>query len=1026
MAEPPDLAPLGRVPKRKSFFAGRGRVVLIAALVIVFVLLMSLRGIAAAFMDYLWFDSLHLSDLWRSVVTTKIALSLIGAVVFFVLCWVNLTITERLAPVFRPVSGDEDFIERYHEAIGGRVLVVRAAVSLFLAVFVGASLGSVWNEWVLFKNPVSFGTKDATFNTDIGFYVFRLPFISSSLAWLFSCLVVILIAMVLAHIVNGGIRFHTQLDRVTPQVKAHISVLLGTLALVQGIRYWVGHYALTLSSRGSVDGATYTEFNVTLPAIYLMILIALFAFGLFIANIWRRGWVLPVMAVSLWVLVSVLAGTIVPAVVERVRVNPTRSLERAYIANNIAATRGAYGLDVADNEWDWTNSLTASDLADNTATMDNVRLWDPTLIQRSFAAEQARKPFYAIGDVDVDRYMVDGELRQVMLAARDLNPSGIERPNWEATHLVYTNGYGLVAAPSNDKTSSGDPDLLVKDIPVKSRGGLPEVEEPRIFFGERGSGYVIVNTDVSAPSAELDGGKGALQPYDGADGIRIGSGVGGFLRKAALSLRFGEIDPLLSGNIRKDSRVLLERDVKSRVETLAPFLAFDHDPYLVLTEGRLQYVIDGYTTTRNYPNSQRADTGGLDQESGLYGRSFNYIRNSVKAVVDAYEGTVTMYVVDNEDPLISGYRKAFPMLFTDGDEMSEELRSHLRYPEDLFTVQSQMWTRYHVEDPDTFDKGLETWDVPRDVGVKQKAGSSDFVNVGADGQQLTKDDRYPSQYVLMASPGETEATFQIMRPYVTSSETSSSGGQNQLRAFITGAVDPKTGRGVLSQYRLDPADLPAGPNLAADDIQGSSAVTEVVRPLCMDKDANTCTFSSPVIVPVAEALLYVQTFTVAGSQQSAPRLRYVIVNYVDAEGSNVRIAASLRAALVQLFGDDVPSSIEDVSSSPSEEPDVGSGEEPGEGSGEQVDDPQGGEGTASVSERESKLIDEIVTAFEQAYAAAAKGDLIGQATQLEKARDLAGELQQLRLSAGNTGGVSGSSTTTTTSPPVTTTTSAGA
>ncbi|MCB1031809.1 MAG: UPF0182 family protein, partial [Acidimicrobiales bacterium] len=433
MAEPPDLAPLGRVPKRKSFFAGRGRVVLIAALVIVFVLLMSLRGIAAAFMDYLWFDSLHLSDLWRSVVTTKIALSLIGAVVFFVLCWVNLTITERLAPVFRPVSGDEDFIERYHEAIGGRVLVVRAAVSLFLAVFVGASLGSVWNEWVLFKNPVSFGTKDATFNTDIGFYVFRLPFISSSLAWLFSCLVVILIATVLAHIVNGGIRFHTQLDRVTPQVKAHISVLLGTLALVQGIRYWVGHYALTLSSRGSVDGATYTEFNVTLPAIYLMILIALFAFGLFIANIWRRGWVLPVMAVSLWVLVSVLAGTIVPAVVERVRVNPTRSLERAYIANNIAATRAAYGLDVADNEWDWTNPLTASDLADHTATMDNVRLWDPTLIQRSFAAEQARKPFYAIGDVDVDRYMVDGELRQVMLAARDLNPSGIERPNWEAT-----------------------------------------------------------------------------------------------------------------------------------------------------------------------------------------------------------------------------------------------------------------------------------------------------------------------------------------------------------------------------------------------------------------------------------------------------------------------------------------------------------------------------------------------------------------------------------------------------------------
>ncbi|MEZ5204741.1 MAG: UPF0182 family protein [Acidimicrobiales bacterium] len=1007
--EDPPPHPSGRARRdRRPRVAGRGRAIVLTLLVVVFVLLISLRGIASFYTDYLWFDSLHLSSLWRDVLTAKAGLTVFGGLAFFALCWVNLSIAERLAPVFRPSAGDDDLIERYYEVIGRRAWLVRASVSVFLAAVVGMSLGSAWKEWVLFNNRVDFGAKDATFSTDIGFYVFQLPFISAALSWLFSSLVVIFIVAVLAHIVNGGIRFHNQLDRVTPQVKAHLSVLLGFLALVQCARYWFGHYALTLSTRGSVDGATYTEYNVTLRAIYLVMLIALFAFGLFIANIWRRGWVLPVMAVSLWVLVSVLAGTIVPAVVERVRVNPTRSLESEYIARNIAATRAAYGLDVEDDMWDWTQPLTASDLAENADTMDNVRLWDPTLIQRSFAADQSTRPFYDIGDVDVDRYEVDGVTRQVMLAARDLDPSGINSPTWEATHLVYTNGYGMVAALGNDKTSNGDPEMLVKDIPVESARGLPEVTEPRIYFGEDSGGYVIVNTDVKAPSDELAAGKGALQPYDGADGIRFGAGVTGFLRKAAFSLRFGEIDPLLSGNIRSDSRVLLDRDVKDRVEALAPFLAFDHDPYLVLTEGRLQYVVDGYTTTRNYPNSQRADTGGLDPSSGLYGRSFNYVRNSVKAVVDAYQGTVTFYVVDQHDPLIRGYEKAFPQLFTDGDEMPEDLRQHLRYPEDLFTVQTQMWAKYHVTDPDTFDKSLENWDIPRDVGVTQKAGSDDFTAVGADGQKLTKEDRYPSQYVLMQAPGEDEATFQILRPYVSSSETESSGGNNQLRAFITGEVDPDTGLGRLRQFRLDTTDPPPGPNLAADDIQGSAAVTEVVRPLCLDKQNNTCTFASPTIVPVANALLYVQSFLVAGSQQAAPRLRYVIVNYVNAEGSNVRIATSLRGALVELFGEDVPTSIEGSvgatdETTPSDQP---TDEEP-----------------VNVTDREAELIDDIVSAFDAAEAAAAKGDLVGQATELQKARDLAEELQSLRSGSGSAGE---GGTTTTTAPTTDTTTTAPA
>ncbi|MCB0971642.1 MAG: UPF0182 family protein, partial [Acidimicrobiales bacterium] len=653
MPSPPDPPPrpAGRARRRHrpGRLAGRGRMVVGILLLVLFTLLISLRGIAAFYTDFLWFDSVGLRSVWSRLLGTQAMLTFAGGVIFFVLCWGNLLIADRLAPVFRPSTGEDDLIERYHEVIGRRAWLVRLSVALFLALVIGATLGAAWNEWILFANRVDFGQRDATFDTDIGFYVFQLPFLRSASAWLFSSLVVIFIVTVLAHVINGGIRFQTQLDRVTPQVKAHISVLLAILALVQTGRYWLGRYDLVFSTRGTVDGATYTDVNVQQRAIYLLMMISLFAVGLFIANIWRRGWVLPGMAVGLWILVYVIAGSVVPAFVQRVRVEPTESSrERPYIENNIAATRDAYGLsDVEQVTYDWTQDLSSEVLAENLGTMENIRLWDPATIQESYRSTQAFRSFYEIGDVDVDRYLVDGEPTEVMLAARDLNTEGIRNPTWEATHLIYTNGYGVVSAPANDKNGSGDPELLTEDIPVRPDPVIADLVgdlEPRIYFGESKTGYVIVNTEVSDPTADVtDVAESAAEgqsedevvvtTYDGADGIELGSGLTGFVRKAAFSLRFGEVDPLVSGSLRPDSRVLLQRDVVSRVESVAPFLAFDHDPYLVMADGRLQYVIDAYTTSRNFPNAQRADTGGLDQASGLFGRSFNYVRNSVKATV---------------------------------------------------------------------------------------------------------------------------------------------------------------------------------------------------------------------------------------------------------------------------------------------------------------------------------------------------------------------------------------------------------
>lgn len=1007
-----------RRSERRARSRGRGRVIIGVGLAVLFFLLISLRGIASFYTDYLWFHSLDLAEVWRRVLTTKITLTLAGGVIFFLLCWGNLLVADRVAPVFRPPSGDDDLIERYHQVIGRRAWLVRVGAALLMALVVGANLGAAWNDWILFTHRVDFGQRDATFHTDIGFYVFQLPFLSAASAWLFSSLIVILIMVVLAHIMNGGIRFNTQLDRTTPQVKAHISVLLGVLALVQMGRYWLSRYELTFSTNGTVDGATYTDVNVRLRAIYLLMLIALFAFGLFIANIWRRGWILPGMAVGLWMLVAVVAGGIVPAFVQRFRVQPTEStMERPYITNNISATRDAYGLgDVKVTPWNWTDTLTADQINSNPGTMENVRLWDPASMQASFRADQEMKSFYGITDVDVDRYRVDNQTTQVMIAARDLKASGIERPSWESTHLIYTNGLGVVAATANDKTSGGDPNLVVQDLDSKPSGGMPSLTEPRIFIGERQTSYVIVNTDVKPQGADPS----QVADYTGKDGITIGSGTNGFLRKAAFSLRFGDIDPLVSGSIRPDSKLLMERDVTSRVKAVAPFLAYDHDPYPVITDkGHLVYVLDAYTTTRNYPNAQRADTGGLSASSGLANRSFNYVRNSVKAVVDAYDGTVTLYVVHPEDdPLIRAYQKAFPTLFTSVDKAPEYLKPHLRYPEDLFTVQTQMWARYHEDNADDFYNGRNNWAVPKDAGATKKSGNK-TTQLGVDGQELTAQDRYPSQYVLMQLPGSSEASFVLLRPYVTASENESDAGQNQLRSFIVASSDPGS-YGELQTFTVDASQLPDGPNLAADDIKADDAVAAKIKDQCTD--SKVCTFNAPQIVPVNDSLLYVQSFLVSASSTSAPHLNYVIVNYRRPDNrSEVAIDTTLHGALVKIFGNKVSPKIEGGAiESPANDPNAPP------------------EGTISLTQQESDLIDAIVQAFDDADSASRKGNLELWVQKLEEARQLASQLQDLRarIEREATGTNSGSApttttttpssssttTTTTTSPPSTTTT----
>ncbi|MCU1498514.1 MAG: hypothetical protein JWM47_2467 [Acidimicrobiales bacterium] len=1014
-----------RKARRGSRLAGRGRAILGLVLVTFFVLLVSLRGIASFYTDYLWFQSLDLTSVWGTVLGAKLSLTVIGAGIFFALCWGSLTIAERIAPPFRPSNGEDDLVERYHELVGRRAGAVRLALAAFLSLVVGISLGSSWNAWILFNNRVDFGQKDATFNTDVGFYVFQLPFLTTVAGWLFSALILVLIVTLMAHVVNGGIRFHSNLDRVTPQVKAHVSVLLGALALVQGGRYWLDRYTLTFSTRGTVDGATYTDQNVQMRVTYLLIAISVFAVGLFIANIWRRGWVLPAMGVGLWIFVAVLAGGIVPAFVQRFRVEPAESsMEAPYIRQNIAATRASYGLgDVEMKDFDWKGDLDAKALSDNVDTLRNVRLWDPSIMRDSYERQQQFRSFYEINDVDVDRYEVDGKTTQVMVAARDLATAGVPQSSWEGLHLAYTHGYGVVAATANAKDPSGYPELLVQDVPVTSEKGGPSVKRPGIYFGENKSGYVITNTDRR--EIDYQGGEVTeFKDYDGKDGIELGSGAGGLVRRAAFSLRFGDINPMVSGNIRPDSKVLMERDVTARVKAVAPFLAYDHDPYIVLLDGQVKYVLDAYTTTRNFPNAQRADTGGLDAGSGLRGRSFNYARNSVKAVVDAYDGTVDLYVVDQEDPIIEAYTKAFPDLFTPVSEAPEGLVAHFRYPVDLFTVQTQMWAKYHVTDSDTFYNRNDEWQVPREPGVTT-VKDTQTKTLGPDGQALTSDDRYQSQYLLMTLPGEDHESFVLLRPYAAASNGSGEAGQNQLTSFIVASSDPDD-YGALKTYVMPAASLPDGPNLAADGIQSNDEVAALRRDVCQGK--SECNLPTPVIVPIGDSILYVQSFFVLGTDVRDPKLEHVIVSYQSARGTEVAVASNLRAALIELFDGNVPEGIEDT------EVRSTSGDNPGGENGE-TGSTDGGTttttvpGTGTLTEQESVLIDRVVKAFNEADAAARKGDQVLYAEKIKEAQRFADELAAVRKRSGaasTTTRPSGGSTTTTEPPGVTTTTSAGA
>lgn len=906
----------------------RRRLGLVIAAVVVLLLLSSSR-IAVLATDWWWFKEVGAERVFGTIIVTRILLTAVFGAVLALLVAVNLQIARRLRPMVIPETPQQAIIETYRQKADPYLPWLIAAIALVFGVTSGLTVSTQWESFLLWQNAQSFGATDAQFGRDIGYYVFQLPFLRSVQSWLFTSLVLVSLLTVGAHLLLGGIRPDAPRDRVLPRVKAHLSVLLALLLAARGWGYWLDRFALNLSPRGTVTGASYTDVNAELPALTLLLIVTVVAIALTLVNLRRQGFLLPGAAVALLILASILLQGAYPAFIQRVRVDPQElDREREYIERNLAATREAYGLAGLGLEpFDIADDLDQQQVNENETMFDNVRLWDPELLEQTYQELQALRPFYQFNDVDVDRYVIDGQLRQVMLSARELDTSQVSEA-WQNRVLTFTHGFGVVASQVNRADADGEPVFLSRDIPPRTNPTLsPDGElvadvEPGLYFGERGlPPYSIVGT----AQPELDYEEPATQQqvttmYDGAGGVPVDS-IG---RRLAFAIRFGDPNFVLSNLLSDDSRVIFRREVAPRVKAVAPFLTLDPDPYPVVLNGRILWVQDGYTTSAFYPYSERS----FFAVEGA-GQVVNYVRNSVKAVVDAYDGTVTLYVTDTEDPVVAAWREAFGgALFADVDDAPEGLQAHFRYPEHLFRLQAEVYRTYHIPGVDAFYSKADEWELPVDAAALQN-----------DPNLTEASSPLRPYYLLMKLPGEETDEFVLIQPYVPKNK------QNMI-GWLAARSDPEH-YGELYAVQFPTDELVLGPRQAHANIEKQTELSQVITVL--DDRGSDVIRGNLLVLPVEQSLLYVEPLFIQNNQAKIPTLWQVAL----VMGDRVVVRPTLAAALDALVNGGPAVVLTDLPAD--EEPDPGE-EQPGD------DDPDA-------------LIEQAIEAFRDANEALRAGDL---------------------------------------------------
>jgi uncharacterized membrane protein (UPF0182 family) len=917
-----------RIQRRRGDFSGLGGynrwVILGVLLVLLYVVLNTLKSI---YVDLLWFEAVDYRPIYSKVITTQ-ALLFAGGVLLF-LAYFGSNVYYAARPALRTPAPD---LADFDAAALRRVyLLAIIAGSVFLALIFGTIAANRWSTVLAFLNSEPFGITDPQFGRDIGFYVFKLPALRFFYGWLMGLAVVTALAAaglyLFRFLVAGSDAAASRQSRV------HLPLLLLAVVALFMFRYWLNRFELNFSDSGAVFGAGYTDVHARLPFIYASMAFAGVTGVALAATALGRNIMLPIAAAIVWAVVAVVGGGLYPATIQRYTVDPNElRRETPYIQRNLDLTRAAFGLDQVDERpFPAAAEVTPQEVRDNPETMNNIRLLDVRPLLDTYRQIQLIRPLYDFLDVDIDRYLVDGVRRQVMISPRELSPDRLpsEAQSWVNRHLQFTHGYGVVMSPVNEVVQEGLPNLFLQDIPVT---GEFSVSRPEIYYGEMPEHYVVVKTEDREFDYPVDEGS-AQNVFDGDGGVSLGS----FVNRFALAWEFSDINLLISDSIRDESLILFRRNIQDRIEHIAPFLRLDEDPYLVTANGRLYWIQDAYTSTARYPYSQPSQDG------------FNYIRNSVKVVIDAYDGSTTFYQVDEDDPIIRTYAKIFPELLTPLSEMPAELKAHLRYPEDLFLAQVNQYRTYHIQDVVGLYNKEDIWNIPREIFDNQEVEVEPY-------------------YVIMRIPGEPVAEFALILPLTPARR------ENTI-AWLAARSDGED-YGKLLSFRFPTNTLVFGPRQVETRINQDPTISAQFS--LWNQSGSRVIRGNLLMVPIGAGNLFVEPIYLQAETSQLPELKRIVV----VNGNQIAMEPTLERSIEVLFGRAPPTPPE----TPGTTPATPGAQPPPTGASPTPSPPAG---TAADIAREADA------AFQRAQAALQRGDFAAYGQEIQRVQQLIQQLLQV-------------------------------
>lgn len=878
-----------RNPTSDSSPRGRAFLITLAVLAVAAVLFLTFVGV---YTDFLWYDSVDFAKVFSAILSTRLLLFAAFGLVMGLAVWSAMVAVYRTRPDFDPRLSAS--LEGYRRSIEPVRRSFAIGIATFLGVLAGLSATNEWGQWMLFRNGGEFGTVDAQYGLDVGFYVFTLPFLRYLIGFGFMVLFLSLILLVIGQYLYGGLRLQSGVTA-TEAAQVQVSLLLGLICLLKAVAYWLDRYSLIGRSDDFVEGFTglkYRDVQALVPARSILAGIALVCALLFFINIFRRTWTLPLVGLGLLGVSALVIGGLYPALVQQFQVRPNEpGREAPYISRNIEATLQAYDLaDAQKTDYPAQEEPNPAALTADRGTLENIRLMDPAILSPTFRALQQIRTFYSFPDtLDVDRYELPNGRRGAIVSTREVDLAAVPQAqrNWANDHLVYTHGYGLVAAFDNEARPDGEPVFFEKDIPPI---GDLEIDQPRIYFGEKSPVYSIVGAtgdpreldypDDTSPTGQRN------NTYDGAGGVNVGSP----LNRLSYAVKFSEPNILLSSLIGPESKILYTRDPISRVKSIAPWLRLDSDPYPAVAGGRIVWMVDGYTTTDHFPYATRlpwadatSDSLTVRRQVNLQNDDINYVRNSVKAVVDAYDGSVSLYAWDPSDPVLQAWMKAFPDVVKPASEMPADMQAHVRYPEDIFKAQRLVYSRYHVTDPTSFYNGQDFWYVPTDP-TQEAAGRPQ-----------------PPYYLTLRMPDQATQEFAL-------TTTFSPARRQTLAAFMAASAEPGPGYGTLRVLQLPRNSVIPGPQQVQNSFESDPEVATQLS--LLRRGGSEVDLGNLLSLPVADGFLYVEPVYVRASTEGYPLLRKVLVAF----GQQVAFEDTLADALAKVLGETAAQSAADKNS----------------------------------------------------------------------------------------------------------------